>query len=118
MLCLSLQPGEYLSIGENVILQYDCTSGDKCRLIITAPREVQVLRGAVLERNGEKRPECVFEKSHWHKREIPWDRSKAQALKAMWNMLERMERRGHDIRRLRAQLNHIFPESEGNGEAT
>ncbi len=52
MLCLSLLPGEYLTIGEDVVLQYDRTTGDRCRIVVNAPREIPIVRGAVLEREG------------------------------------------------------------------
>ncbi len=109
MLCLRLLPGEYLTIGDDVVLQYDCTSGERCKLIINAPREIPVLRGTVRERNGEKRPDCVFEKTHWVKRTVPWDRSRAQALKAMRKRLSEMDERDSDVKALRRLLDHMFP---------
>ncbi len=42
MLSLTLLPGEYLTIGEDVVLQYDYTTGERCRLAINAPREVTI----------------------------------------------------------------------------
>ena len=50
MLCLSLNQGEYMTIGENVVVQLDHVTGDRCRLVIHAPKEVPILRGKVLER--------------------------------------------------------------------
>ncbi len=122
MLCLQLLPGEYVTIGDDVVLQYDCTSGERCKLVISAPREVPVLRGAVRERNGGKRPDCVFEKTHWVKRTVPWDRSRAQALNAMRKRLSQMDEHGNDAKALQSDvkalqrlLNHIFPvKSETN----
>ena len=61
MLCLNLNVGEYLTIGEDVVVQLDRITGDRCKLVVEAPREVPILRGEVLERNGGKRPDCVFE---------------------------------------------------------
>ncbi len=117
MLCLSLLPGEYLTIGEDVVLQYDYTSGDRCRLVIQAPREVPILRGAVLERDGKARPKCVFDKHHWYKREVPWDRSKAQSLNAMRKLLYSMDGSSEDVKTLRRQLDHMFPQKEEATEA-
>ncbi len=112
MLCLSLLPGEYLTIGEDVVLKYNETTGERCRLVINAPREVPIVRGKVLERNGNERPECVLEKPHWHKREVPWDRSKAQALAAMRKLLSEMDGGDGNVQALRRQLNHMFPPVE------
>ena len=49
MLCITLLPGEYVTID--------------------APREVPILRGEVLERNGGKRPSCVYSKRRGASRE-------------------------------------------------
>ena len=57
MLCLSLSQGEYLTIGGNVVVQFDRMTGDKCKLMIEAPREIPVLRGEVIERSGGERPD-------------------------------------------------------------
>ena len=83
MLCLHLAPGEYMTIGSDVVVQVDGIAGNRCKLLIQAPRQVPIVRGAVLERTGGERPDCVFDTPHWYKREVPWDRSKAQALQAM-----------------------------------
>ncbi len=112
MLCLSLRAGDYLTIGENVILQLDQMSGERCKLVIEAPKEISVLRGAVRERKGEERPECIIDKPRWHKRELTWDRSKAQALSAMRKVLYQMDGRDENVRNLRRQLNHIFPQTK------
>jgi len=109
MLCLGLNQGEYLTIGSNVVVQLDRISGDRCKLVIEAPREVPVVRGKVLEREGGPRPGCVYEAPRYHKREIPWDRSKAQALLAMRSLLNKMDGRDGDVQALRRQLNHMFP---------
>ncbi len=112
MLCLSLLPGEYVTIGENVVLQYDRTTGDRCRIVLNAPREIPIVRGAVLEREGAERPDCVFDSPRWYKREVPWDRSKAQALAAMRNLLSKMDGQDDDVKALQRQLNHMFPQKE------
>jgi len=112
MLSLSLLPGEYLTIGDNVVVQVDRLAGDRCKLVIHAPREIPILRGAVLERGGGKRPGCVFDDFRWRKPEISWDRSKAQALKAMRKLLAEMDGGDSNVQALRRQLNHMFPESE------
>ncbi len=109
MLCLSLLPGEYLTIGDNIVLQYEHTMGERCKLAVNAPREVTILRGEVRERSGEERPACVSEKKRWCRRELPWNRSKAQTLSAMRRLLSRMDGKDEDVKTLRRQINHIFP---------
>ncbi len=112
MLCLSLLPGEYITIGDNVVLQYDCTVGERCRVVVNAPKEITVLRGKVFERSGKERPECVFDKPRWYKRELPWNRSKAQALASIRNLLAQMDDRDDCVKALRRQINYIFPQKQ------
>ncbi len=115
MLSLGLKQGEYLTIGDNVVVQLDRITGDRCKLVIEAPRQIPVVRGTVLEREGGERPGCVFDAPRWHKREIAWDRSKAQALSAMRTLLYKMDGRNSDVQALRRQLDHIFPQNEESG---
>ena len=117
MLKLSLTPGEYLTIGEDVVVQLDHISGDRCKLVIHAPREVPILRGEVLERTGGQRPQCVYDSHRYHKKEIIWDRSKAQALNAMRKLLSQMDGTDSNVQALRRQLNHMFPPVE-DGESS
>lgn len=109
MLCLNLNQGEYLTIGEDVVVQLHSISGDRCKLVIHAPKEIPVLRGKVLERTGGQRPECVFDGPRWHRKEIIWDQSKAQALAAMRLLLSQMDGRDRNVQTLSHQLNRIFP---------
>lgn len=113
MLCLALAPGEYMTIGEDVVVQMDRIAGDRCRVIVFAPREIPIVRGDVLERAGGKRPDCVFETTRWHRQEVPWNRSKAQALTAMRKILAEMDGADDHVKSLRRQLDHIFP-PDGN----
>ena len=61
MLFLQMKRGEYLTIGEDIVIQAFPDSGSSLRLAITAPKEVTILRGEVLERNGEERPQCLLD---------------------------------------------------------
>ena len=115
VLCLNLNQGEYLTIGEDVVVQLHRISGDRCKLVINAPKEIPVLRGKVLERTGGQRPECVFDGPRWHRREIIWDRSKAQALAAMRLLLSQMDGRDSNVQTLSRQLDQIFPPVQAEG---
>lgn len=118
MLCLSLLPGEYLTIGNDVVVQVDRMTGDRCKLVIHAPREIPVVRGEVLERGGGERPDCVFDAPRWRRPEIPWNQSKAQALAAMRALLSNMDGRDSNVQTLRKQLNHMFPPAASEAEQT
>ena len=115
MLALQLKSGEYLTIGEDVVVQLHGISGDRCKLVINAPKEIPVLRGKVLERTGGQRPECVFDGPRWHRREIIWDRSKAQALAAMRLLLSQVDGRDSNVQTLSRQLDQIFPPVQAEG---
>ena len=117
MLCLSLTPGEYVTIGEDVVVQLDRMGADRCKLAIHAPREVPIVRGEVLERSGGARPDCVFDESRWHTPEIVWNRSKYQALAAMRTLLSQMDGRDSNVQALRRQLNHMFPPHDSKAES-
>lgn len=109
MLSLTLNQGDYLTIGGDIVVQLNRVSGDRCKVTVQAPREVPVFRGEVLERTGGERPDCVFDTSRWYKPEIPWNRSKEQALIAMRKLLSQMDGRDDGVKALRRQLDHLFP---------
>ena len=57
MLSLMLKEGEYLTIGEDIVVQVFPDSKSRVRLAIKAPKDVAILRGDLRERTGAKRPE-------------------------------------------------------------
>lgn len=109
MLSLQLRTGDYLTIGKDVVVQLNHISGDRCRLMIKAPREVPVLRGELLERAGAERPECVHETPRRQRQDLAWNRNKTQALASMRRLLRGMDSADPDVRTLRRQLDFIFP---------
>lgn len=58
MLSLQLNSGEYLTIGEDIVIQV--FGGSAAKIAVQAPRDLTVLRGEVWERNGKKRPDCLL----------------------------------------------------------
>ena len=56
MLSLQMKSGEYVTIGEDVVVQVFRESGPQVRISIKAPKEIPIVRGAVLEQAGKKRP--------------------------------------------------------------
>lgn len=109
MLSLQLKTGDYMTIGEDVVVQLSDISGDRCKLVIKAPREIPIIRGELLERGGGERPECVLEMPRRHKQGLAWNRNKSQALNAMRFLLNRMDSGNEDVRTLRRQLDFLFP---------
>ena len=49
MLCITMKRGEYFTVGDAVI-HLDQSSSERVHLTIDAPREVPIVRGALLER--------------------------------------------------------------------
>lgn len=118
MLFLQLKTGEYMTIGDNVIVQLNDVSGSRCRLMVQAPREVSVMRGELLERAGAERPECVMEtaRSRWSGSGLSWNRNKTQALIAMRRLLSQMDGGDDQVKDLRRQLDFLFPPEFASNE--
>ena len=116
MLCISMKPGEYFTVGGSTVVQLDRLTGDRVHLTVNAPREVPILRGAVLERSGGERPACVFDPPARPVRQLPWNRRKGEALAELRRTLDRMGD-SPEVQDLREKLNFIFPRPpEGGAE--
>ncbi len=118
MLVLQLRTGEYMTIGDDVVIQVNDVSGDRCKLVIKAPREIPVIRGELLERSGAKRPECVMGSRRQHKPgpDLSWNRNKSQALIAMRRLLGQMDSGDDNVKNLRRQLDFLFPPEFASNE--
>lgn len=57
MLFLQLKEGEYVTIGEDIVVQVFPDSSNMTRLAIKAPKDLTILRGEVRERTGGQRPQ-------------------------------------------------------------
>lgn len=118
MLFLQLKTGEYVTIGDNVIVQLNNVSGNRCKLMVEAPREIPVVRGELLERTGAERPECVIEPARrsWPGSGLSWNRNKTQALNAMRRLLAQMDGGDDHVKDLRRQLDFLFPPEFASNE--
>ena len=54
MLKLTIKPGEFINIGEDIRVVYSGGSEGNIHLLIDAPRELNIVRSKVLARNKEK----------------------------------------------------------------
>ena len=108
MLCITMRAGDYFTVGESTVVQYDRQTGDRVHLIINAPREVPILRGDVLERNGGQRPGCVREVSQQFVKQLPWNHKKKQALAELRQSLDQLGD-SPQARVIREKLDVIFP---------
>ncbi len=57
MLALTVRAGDYITIGDDVVIQM-LKVGDVCRVAIDAPREMAIERAKVHEQNADA-PECI-----------------------------------------------------------
>lgn len=111
MLNLSLKPGEYFTVGGDTVIQMSRLTGDRVHLTVTAPREVPILRGNVLERNGGVRPSCVQPPRQSYTRQLPWNPEKKAALQQLRKTLSAMAD-SPETRALHQELDRIFPAQE------
>ena len=54
MLKLTLKPGEYIDIGDNIKVIFSGGSANNIHLLVDAPREVKIVRSSVKKAAGEK----------------------------------------------------------------
>ena len=57
MLALTIREGEYVTIGNDIVVQV-LKTGDTFRIAIEAPRSMKIERSKVREMNGDV-PECI-----------------------------------------------------------
>lgn len=59
MLTLQMKSGDYLTINGNIVVHF-LRDGPKIQVAIQAPKEIPIVRGTVLERDGQERPEPLL----------------------------------------------------------
>lgn len=74
MLNLNLKEGEYLTIGDDIVVQ-TFPFGSQTQVLVDAPREMTILRGKLRERNGGGRPDAVID---GYRKQSPSDRRHAE----------------------------------------
>ena len=116
MLKLTLLPDEYLTVGNSIVVQLLRVSGGRADVAIEAPRTVPVVRGAVLERQGGKRPACLEpppkKKARYYRDQVfRWNDDRERAVRAMLKVMDRLGENGagEEADILRAQLERIIP---------
>lgn len=75
MLNLNLKEGEYVTIGDDIVVQ-TFPYGSQTQVLIDAPREMTILRGKLHERSGDAKPGAVIE---GYRKQSPSDRRHAEA---------------------------------------
>ena len=120
MLKISLTPGEYLTIGDNVVVQLCRSEGGRAYLAVEAPREIPIVRGAVLEREGGQRPLCLTDRPAPSRRGkwFLWDQGREDAARHMRRLLREIEtpENRRQIEALRVQLARISRKGAPDGQ--
>lgn len=57
MLLLMMKEGEYLTIGEDIVVQFFPDSKSRVRVAVKAPKDMTILRGELREKSGAQRPD-------------------------------------------------------------
>ena len=78
MLKISLKPGQYVNIGEDIRVVFAGGSGNNIRLLIDAPREVPIARNTA-ERNPERK------KDSYHKENPISEEAQQEIKRILWN---------------------------------
>lgn len=116
MLKLTLLPDEYVTINDNIIVQLTRVAGGRADLAVEAPREVPIVRGTVLERQGGERPACLSappkrKGKHYRDQVFRWNDDRERAVRVMKQVFDRLEQNGaaDEAKVLRTQLDRIIP---------
>ncbi|MCI9243384.1 MAG: carbon storage regulator [Lawsonibacter sp.] len=116
MLKLTLLPDEYLTVNGDIVVQLLRVAGGRADVAVEAPREMPIVRGAVLERSGGQRPACLApppkKKPRYYRDQVfRWNDDRERAVRAMKRVFDRLEEQGsvEEAKVLRTQLDRIIP---------
>lgn len=117
MLCITMKRGEYFTVNNDTVILFDQLSGERAHLTIHAPRNVAIVRGAVLERGGNPPPACLAQlparkRAKYRPEAIfRWNDDRERAVRAMKRVFDRLEAGGcaQEAAVLRTQLDRIIP---------
>lgn len=90
MLKLTLKPGDFIDIGENVRVIFSGGSANNIHLLVDAPREINIARNTAGGK-GEKTP--------YYKEKGISDDAKRQIREILMRERSRQEKRGEDTQR-------------------
>ena len=116
MLKLTLLPDEYLTVNGDIVVQLLRVAGGRADVAVEAPREMPIVRGAVLERSGGQRPACLApspkKKPRYYRDQVfRWNDDRERAVRARKRVFDRLEEQGsvEEAKVLRTQLDRIIP---------
>jgi len=117
MLCITMKRGEYFTVGKDTVVLFDQVNGERIHLTIHAPREISIVRGEVLERQGGQRPACLSTLPPRRKgRRRPvgaflWNSDRERAVRRLEKLAAQLESTGAagEAEILRDQLSQLTP---------
>lgn len=116
MLKLTMLQEDYLIVNGDIVVQLARVAGGRAEVAIHARREVSIVRGEVLERQGGQRPACLAapakKKARYRRDQVfRWNDDRERAVQAMRRVMDRLEQNGsaNEARLLRLQLDRIVP---------
>jgi hypothetical protein len=117
MLSISLEPDEYITIGDDIVVKVHKMARGRCFLGIEADRSVPIVRSAVRERSGLPAPECITPQPPRKKvRRNPdtvyrWSDDRERALRNLQKVADRLEESGdeQEAKIVRMQLAQLVP---------
>lgn len=116
MLKLTMYPDDYLTINGNIVVYLTRAAGGQASVAIDAPREIPILRGAVLKRLGMERQACLYPPAkkkprYYRDKFFPWNDDRERAVRAMYKIMDKLaeDGAGEDVEVLRKQLDRIIP---------
>lgn len=116
MLRLSMLPDQYLTINDNIVVQLTRVAGGRAYVAVDAPRDVPIVRGTLLEREGAERPACLTpppRRKPKLQRDLlfRWNDDRERAVRGIQLVIDHLEANGskEDAQALRLQLKRLLP---------
>ena len=120
MLRLTMTPGDYFTINDNIVVQLHRLEGERSLVAVEAPKAMRIVRGAVLEREGGRRPDCLMDRPAQTRRGkwLLWDQKREDSLRHIRRLLRQIEtpENAKEIELIRAQLGRITQPESVDGE--
>lgn len=117
MLCFTIKCGEYFTVGGDTVVLFDQLAGDRAHLSIEAPRDVPIVRGTVLEREGAPKPAGLTSAPPRKKPKYKpdavfcWNDDRERAVKTIEKVADLLEKGGSGdaAKLLRLQVDRLVP---------
>ncbi|MCI8303043.1 MAG: carbon storage regulator [Lawsonibacter sp.] len=118
MLSITLEPGEYITIGGSTVVKVSKLANGRCFLAVEADRSLPIVRSAVLERSGMPAPRCITSQPPRKKPRYKsdavfcWNDDRERAVRMIQKVADRLEQGGSKdaAKILRIQVDQLLPD--------